>query len=385
MLTIPADSITYVTVSICLLMAVGSVPIAARETRPRASVAFGVAFTLLACGWACNLLRLNDPDPSMTLIFIQNAFWCTGALALWGGISLRAGHPVRYRLLVVLGAIWLLPNLVFGFVAPDPTLRLLAAGVSVLGGLGFSAWQVLNKASPRNMGDLLLTVWFMLVIAVMLAAMGMALAGQSSERIIVYYVAAMPMLFAGLGLFLFQSFALDAIDEMQRQARTDTMTGLMNRRAFDEELTQALARASRYGRSLSLVMTDIDHFKRINDEHGHPFGDRVIRDFARMLKEESREVDTVARIGGEEFAVVLPEIDLAQASQFAERLRQAAASLAVRGVQMTASFGVSDTTVSEYSGSALIQDADGALYRAKQNGRNRVELAGEPAAALATS
>jgi diguanylate cyclase (GGDEF)-like protein len=163
---------------------------------------------------------------------------------------------------------------------------------------------------------------------------------------------------------------------VQRQAITDDLTGLVNRRRFIEALDAEVERARRFGSPLTVVLADLDNFKRVNDEHGHHAGDDVLRSFAGLLRSHVRDVDVCGRIGGEEFAIVLPETDQTGAASVAERMRESLATVPVgvsRGgpVEVTSSFGVAELE-SEQSGSDLLRVADAALYRAKEAGKNRV-------------
>lgn len=169
---------------------------------------------------------------------------------------------------------------------------------------------------------------------------------------------------------------------VQRQALVDGLTGLANRRLYEAALAKELSRSDRFGEPVTLVLADLDDFKRVNDAHGHPAGDEVLREFARTLKDCLREIDLAARWGGEEFAVLLPGTDVQGGITLAERMRSALAervivSAAGDRITMTASFGVA-----EWGGTGTANDllalADSALYEAKRRGKNRVEAAGGP-------
>jgi len=168
----------------------------------------------------------------------------------------------------------------------------------------------------------------------------------------------------------------------RRLASTDGLTELYNHRTFQERLAQEVDRANRYGRPLSLVMVDVDHFKTYNDTYGHPQGDILLRELARLLREASRTSDVVARYGGEEFALILPETDIVNAQKIGRRLREQVERHAFPGEErlpsgvLTISLGVATHTPAGTK-EALLQNADAALYNAKRSGRNRVCVAGE--------
>jgi diguanylate cyclase (GGDEF)-like protein len=158
-------------------------------------------------------------------------------------------------------------------------------------------------------------------------------------------------------------------------SRRDALTALPNRRAFEEELARETARAARSGAHLSVVALDVDRFKAVNDERGHAAGDAVLRAVAARAAAAIRAGDLLARVGGEEFAILLPAADLPRAAEAAERIRAALAALPVdaagHSVPITASFGCAALAPGE-SGDALVARADARLYEAKRTGRNRV-------------
>lgn len=164
------------------------------------------------------------------------------------------------------------------------------------------------------------------------------------------------------------------MERLQRLATCDGLTGVANRRAFEKALAHEVARASRTGAPLSLVMLDIDHFKRLNDIHGHQSGDSVLRSVAEELTRQSRAGDLVARYGGEEFAIILPDTKQRDALAVADRFRVAIARLE-RPVPVTASLGVASYPGQLADPLGLVQAADEALYVAKHGGRDRTVAA----------
>jgi diguanylate cyclase (GGDEF)-like protein/PAS domain S-box-containing protein len=164
--------------------------------------------------------------------------------------------------------------------------------------------------------------------------------------------------------------------EVRRLALTDPLTGVGNRRRLDEALRTEISRMHRYDGRLSAVMTDLDHFKRINDRHGHQVGDQVLQEFARLLQSHCRDIDLVARFGGEEFVILMPEVGLDEARACAERMRAtlAQATIPPLAEPVTASFGVAELAPGE-DGEALLRRADEALYAGKAAGRDRVTVA----------
>jgi diguanylate cyclase (GGDEF)-like protein len=169
---------------------------------------------------------------------------------------------------------------------------------------------------------------------------------------------------------------LDDLARLAALARTDALTGLPNRRALEDELSRAVARAARGGEPLAALVLDVDRFKLVNDGHGHAAGDAVLAAVAARAAGALRAGDLLARIGGEEFAAVLPGADLPRAAEAAERIREAVAAepIAAGGLSLaiTVSVGCAALAAGEADGRALLARADERLYEAKRTGRNRV-------------
>ncbi|MBX5482054.1 MAG: diguanylate cyclase [Myxococcaceae bacterium] len=164
-------------------------------------------------------------------------------------------------------------------------------------------------------------------------------------------------------------------EQMEQMATTDGLTSLFNHRTFQVKADEALATSRRYGRKCSLILTDIDHFKSVNDTYGHPTGDLVLRGVARILKQKARDTDIVARYGGEEFAIIMPETDAAGAKVIAERIREAVKEEVFQTemgpLKVTLSLGIATAPDDSMEKQALIDLADQCLYFAKRHGRNQ--------------
>ncbi|WP_375197727.1 diguanylate cyclase [Sphingobium sp.] len=166
--------------------------------------------------------------------------------------------------------------------------------------------------------------------------------------------------------------------ELRRIAERDHLTGALTRRAFLNEMNRAIALFERHQRPASLLLFDIDHFKRINDAHGHPAGDRVIRGIAQLCTSLQRPSDSLGRLGGEEFGILLPEAGEHDATKAAQRFCDAIAATEIPGappLHATASFGVAELSGDWPTGESWLAVADMALYEAKRSGRNRIAVA----------
>jgi diguanylate cyclase len=187
-------------------------------------------------------------------------------------------------------------------------------------------------------------------------------------------------LFVGVATFRLARRVREQNRNLSEISRTDSLSGLLNRRALEEAVATEFQRCERWSRTASLLMLDIDHFKAINDRHGHPAGDRVLRELSALLRATVRKPDVIGRYGGEEFAIVLPETALADAKVLAERVRRRVESLvsdpADPAIRFTVSIGIAEREGADADPSHWIARADRALYAAKANGRNRTAVQG---------
>jgi diguanylate cyclase (GGDEF)-like protein len=258
-------------------------------------------------------------------------------------------------------------------VGQDPGSTLPTRGDVTLGGTRYRTYSAGLGAVPYRLQALVPERHFQQAI--------------SSQRKRLALIVGLTVFVALALVFAFGGSMLTSLRELFRRAEhadTDELTSLPNRRVFKEALMHEIQRAKRYGTPLSLTLFDLDHFKQVNDTHGHPAGDRVLVAATHAVERNLRESDVFARVGGEEFAVLLPNTSEEGAVDFAERLRaalQAISPLALEvDAQITASFGVVefDRDSDDSTGEALIAAADAALYNAKWLGRNRVFSARVP-------
>lgn len=172
----------------------------------------------------------------------------------------------------------------------------------------------------------------------------------------------------------------DANEKLRELALRDGLTGLYNHRYFQELLDKEMSRANRYKKPFSLLMLDLDHFKKINDQYGHPIGDIVLKKVSKEINNTIRVSDVTTRYGGEEFAIVLPETDLKGAALAAERIRKAVEHLEIeangRRIDATISVGATcyHVSVGNRNKSEVLSAADDALYNSKNTGRNRISI-----------
>ena len=217
------------------------------------------------------------------------------------------------------------------------------------------------------------TSWMAIPLHVRDETLGLLIIASASDAVHDQAQAEIASTFASQGLVAFENARLFA--EVQRLATTDELTRLNNRRRFLELAEREVAAAERYGRQLAVLMLDIDYFKQVNDTHGHAVGDAVLREVAARLQGGLRVVDIAGRVGGEEFAIVLPETG-AGAHDVAERIRatieREPVATAVGDVQVTMSIGLTTRTGDQADLGTLLAEADHALYEAKAAGRNRV-------------
>ena len=374
-----------------LLVAIGVVSLLAALGMARFARRFplfpGIAWIAVAdllLGIGMLLVATRDHAPEWLNTVVANLFTLGGLMLNAEGLRRYAGgrwpwwsRPyVLFLVLLPLSA-W------FTFVDPDVRVRILgftACAAVTLGAIAMALHG--SPAGPRLrfvvLAFGLFAAWmagrWLLTLVQPPMPTFMSAGGVHALTLLAYVVFVLVKDFG-----ILQDSVRRSLDEVALQARTDPLTGLLNRRAIMELAQPALARARRHGSPLSLVLVDIDHFKAINDAHGHAVGDAVLVDFARLLSTHLRAGDACARLGGEEFLLLLQATGLPQAARVAEKLRDLVASETLgNGIRCSSSFGVCSSD-GGLDFDRLLQRADEALYRAKAKGRNRVECATEDA------
>lgn len=352
-------------------------------------LAWSAAYLAATLQWLALLQQQLLPDAGPWGWLLGNALAIATVTLALVGYRMRSGLPLRAALLA--GGACLVFAAALWFTAVKPHLGLAAGVVPLYSGLllAFAVSALLRRQGLvliAERASIVLLGFFALVqlgAGLTAVASGPEGAPEWTARLVVLHYLTLPAAYAGVGIFMVFLVATDLSERMRGLAITDALTGVLNRRGFLDATLRAISQARRSAQPLTLIMADLDHFKRVNDSYGHAAGDRALARFAAHLTSELRQSDLVGRIGGEEFALLLSNTDLEAATQVAERLCQALAlaTMEIGGarVQLTASFGVAALSTQDGDVEDLLERADQGLYRAKEAGRNRVCVA--PAAA----
>jgi len=331
------------------------------------------------------LLSLRDLIPDFLSILVANCLLLAALLCFNEGVK---GFRNRRQVLPWFGPLLMvaLALLLFRYTYIEPSIAARIIAVTVITSLAAAlATLLLVRDVPRPLRS---SHWF--TAAAFIQFIGVSLGRAVHTQLVppadlmtagpVHAISFLSIFFL-LVVATFGSVWMTTVYlslELARQARTDPLTGVMNRLALTESIARELSRAQRSGRPLSLLMFDLDYFKQLNDRLGHQAGDEALRQLAETSLHQLRGSDLLARYGGEEFVAVLPDADKARAMETAERLRAHVESLGIPsgdGTVLTASYGVSTYPEDGDRLDALVARADAALYAAKQGGRNRVVAA----------
>ncbi|MBZ9737015.1 GGDEF domain-containing protein [Mesorhizobium sp. CA18] len=353
--------------------------------RPYLAV-LGASYCLSAPGFLLQYFTL--PIGVALTKLVSNICFTIAACCLASAIIARYGRRVPYVGIGIVTGGGLAAFIWFMFVQPDLTWRVLAMN------FGFGALSLLVGAELRTVRHNGPTEKILLVLSLL---SGLNFIARTLVVVIAhgpfpsydgfygssYWTTALlshALLSLLTALCLFTAAALDVMRALKDETHTDPLSGILNRRGFEERANLLLDECGKAGFPVALVLADLDHFKALNDRHGHEAGDRVIADFAAKLRSATGARGAAGRIGGEEFAVLLPLSDLGAARLFAEAIRAFYSAGAIEGlppgVRVTASFGVAARSGREGL-MPLMRRADEALYKAKKNGRDSVRLSYE--------
>ena len=347
----------------------------------RSALALGASYLLGATAFALELVFVHT-DPVSLVRSAEDGFYLATAALLGIGVTMHLRGRVFPALVAALLVGGIASNVWYSTVAPDMGARTFALSLSTS---ALMATGLLPGWGRRRTDRIVFGCLALLCLAVSANAIvnSAALSGLSAGAYeTTLFSAVLNLAVSGLGAALAATLLADLLlrrlERLARATDTDALTGVLNRRGF-ERLMRAEATA---GRGAVLVLADIDHFKRVNDVHGHLAGDEVLRRFARTLALTAPASAATARIGGEEFAILAPGLDLRTGRLMAEGLRIAVASIdlsdVAAGLRVTASFGVAPLGADPEAGYAA---ADALLYCSKTAGRDRVTCAAEASAA----
>lgn len=351
-----------------------------RERRYIGILAF--SYFAAACGYLLQSVTL--PAGVALTKLASNTFFVVTAYTMALGILEKFGRKVPHVALGSMSGAGLAVLSWFLFVQPDMGCRVLAINFT-LAGMCFVIAAELRAVGGKVFVDRLLMVAllvngcnFLVRPVVIIAFVGPPVSDGDIFMSLYWITTAVTHAFNSvlLAICLMTGIALEVIGRLRKDALNDPLSGVLNRRGFEESGNALLGRRDAESAPTSLVLADLDHFKDINDNYGHAVGDRVIAAFGTTLRELAKDGAVVGRIGGEEFAIILPGCDSAQAQAFAESARISFGNVAIAGVpkaaSFTASFGIAERETADDTLSRMLDRADVALYRAKDDGRNQV-------------
>ncbi len=318
--------------------------------------------------------------PDAITIVAANLVLLTGMVCYHAGVEQFFGQQPAWARWIALLLLLLPPLYWYALVEPNYNARLILVCLVWAGIFLSMAWRIWRQG-PENFSTRFTAVVLLVHVTVLLlrffsAWMPLAEEGLlTPTRVQSLYVGsnALMLLALGMGLILMAGDRLRA--EFEHLASHDPLTHVLTRRVFLEACEQELARCRRHGRSMALLLLDIDHFKVINDTHGHQMGDRVLVDFVGRIASLLRRPDLIARFGGEEFVLLLPETSQDEAVTVSERILARVAESRDGLPPITVSIGAATNRPDEDRLDTLLARADRALYRAKDEGRNRIEVA----------
>ena len=351
---------------------------------PRHALVWAIAFYTAVAAWSVNLLwRVATVDDAVMSSLTWALGCCFYALIACGFI-LRARPQLRIQPLITTSVAAGAAIGLITFFVPHHGLRsalwLIFAGAMMMISAAKVTPTFRGAATTERATVTMLILFGTIHFATAILAIGQGAVGNgpgvATFRMMLILLD--PPAFIGVGLFTVFLVAVDLAERMRMLATSDLLTGIFNRRGFEEAADRAIRNAQRQRQPLAVVVSDIDSFKAINDRYGHAAGDRALQHFAGRLERMVRRGDLIGRIGGEEFALLLVNTRAQDAIEVVERIRRDIATVPVDGpspIVMTASFGITGLRPGDIALGNLLARADRALYRSKMDGRDRVTSA----------
>ncbi|MDB5684305.1 MAG: diguanylate cyclase [Sphingomonas bacterium] len=377
----PMIAMLFVMEFISLMLAVILVTAWHSFGRPRHALTWGAAFGIASFAWAGQIALTGGQAGNGLLDYgvrlLSMMMWSTMLI----GFRQRRGLPSLGGLPLVVGA-GALAALTIAAVQGSANVTSAIALLFAAAMMAMSASTMMFRADrgPAECAVITMLLAFaMLHFTAGTLAFAPPAAGDGGLALFRgLMMLTLPSAFTGTGLFVMFLLAADLAERMGRLAALDPLTGVLNRRGFEQAAARAIANARRQGQPLTVVVADIDRFKDINDRFGHAFGDRALCRFTDHIAGAIRSGDLLGRIGGEEFGLVLVDADASIAVEAIDRIRMALGQVEIDGasmpVRITASFGVTGTCGGDDTLPEMLARADQALYRSKISGRNRVTL-----------
>jgi len=343
---------------------------------------WALGMVLLGAGYSAAGLLVETPPPAAMVIMAMGIGLGLGMM--FNGIEAFKDQSCSYRLTLLLAIGMGVQTYWFLVVRNDVQGRITANWlVHSLVNLACARALFVRVAQPLRTAYWLAGAAFLTLGGATMARVAAALFAPAHTVYLfspgaispgIFMVGSLAQMALAFGLILMINYRLAC--DLRQLASTDALTGVLNRGSIEKELSRQVALANRSGAPLALMMLDVDHFKRINDRHGHPAGDEVLRQLAALLQSLVREGDAVGRYGGEEFCIVMPGTGAQDAAVLAARLLQRYAALRVAWngacLNGTVSIGIADAASAGHAVASLFAAADHALYQAKDAGRNRM-------------
>ncbi|WP_236617679.1 GGDEF domain-containing protein [Sphingobium ummariense] len=353
--------------------------------RQRHMLSWTISYAIASVQWVSNAAGLVLKNPFL-MGFAGLCIVVSASLVLVG-VKQRSERPIPWRTLIGVGGLVSVASFYAALINDRPLQSMIVPGYAAILILNcaIALWPTERRFSAPEAGFFVILLLFATFEAglVVSAATGMGSApGQDMALYRAVLGLGLPSVYVATGVAAVLVVAGDLAYQLRRQIRHDPLTNVLNRLGFSEAAERAIANAQRQGRPLTFIICDLDGFKALNDGHGHLTGDAALRSFAGLLLNAVRRGDIVARMGGDEFGLLLIDTDATVAATVMERVRAEVACLILHeapGALLRASFGVAQLRAQDRQIEDMVGRADQALYEAKRAGRNRIRVSGEAA------